>query len=100
MDNGGDGVATELGNAFANRVKAFYTTITGNGHFGLIAKSMTTKYAVVRQNSQDESCGDTVPCADVASVSVPRFRSSGCETSMQVPEEFTGPIPFGLPWGI
>jgi hypothetical protein len=100
LNNGGDGVATELGTDYANRAKVFYTTITGNGHFGLIGKSVTTKYAVVRQNGQDADCGDTVPCADVASVSVPRFRLSGCETSMQIPEEFSGPIPFGLPWGI
>jgi hypothetical protein len=100
LGNGGDGVTTVFSPDLPNRVKVVYSTVTGNGHFGVLSKSIVTNHAVMRQNGQDIACGDTEPCADVGAVRPPNLRASTCDVSMQVPEEFSGPIPFGAPWGV
>ena len=71
-----------------------------NGNFGIVAKNIAVTRAEVRFNSQNAECGDTRPCADVGAVHEPKFFVLACETSMVIPEEFSGPIPFGPPWGI
>jgi hypothetical protein len=99
-NNGGDGVATVLSDNLANRAALSYTNVTGNGHFGIIAKNVRAKRVVSRKNAQSGDCGGSVPCTDVAAVRIPNLKASACDTSMQIPEEFAGPIPFGESWGI
>jgi hypothetical protein len=98
--NGGDGVSVTLNTPDANRATLILSSVSDNGHFGVIAKNVSTKNAFLRANSQADACGDTEPCSDVASVNSPRLNDTSCDTSMQVPAEFTGPIPFGVPWGV
>jgi hypothetical protein len=99
-DNGGDGVATVLNNPEVNRVKGYYMYVTGNGRFGVLAKNMSTSIAIIRNNRQDPACGDTDACADVGTIEPPHIKRTGCDTSMQIPEQFSGPVPFGPDWDV
>jgi hypothetical protein len=100
LDNGGDGIATVLSDDYGNLVKIVLSHVRGNGNFGIVAKNITVTRAEVRDNSQNLECGDTRPCADVGAVYEPKFFVLACDTSMMIPEEFSGPIPFGPSWGI
>jgi hypothetical protein len=99
IDNGGDGIATVLTESQANRAKLFDVVVTGNGKFGVIAKNVKGRAATLEANRQDSACGTSEPCADVASVKFPKMRHGTCEKSMRIPDEFSGPVPFGAPWG-
>jgi hypothetical protein len=99
-NNGGDGVATVLNNPEANRVKGYYMYVTGNGRFGVLAKNISAKIAVMSDNRQQPSCGVTEACADVGTIEPPRLKQTACQTSMQIPAQFSGPVPFGPDWGV
>ena len=101
-DNGGSGLVTSTDTPEASRAKLVQTSILGNQEFGILAKHVTMIAVNVTGNSLDPDCGTTMPCTDVASVGEPKLRGldNQCDTSLVVPEELVGPIPFGPSWGV
>jgi hypothetical protein len=101
-NNGGSGLVTSTDTPEASRAKLVQTSILDNQEFGILAKQVTMIAVNVSGNSLDPDCGTTMPCADVASVGEPKLRGSDdhCDTSLMVPENLVGPIPFGPSWGV
>ena len=98
--NGEDGIATILTDDFGNVVKVSSSNVRFNGNFGIVAKNVSAKGVIVRSNSQDGNCDGQYPCADLAAVRRPHLSLVACSTSLQIPEELSGPIPFGPSWSV
>jgi hypothetical protein len=81
-----------LSDDFGNVVKISSSHVLRSGSFGIIAKNISAKHTQVQFNSQDSGCGTSHPCADLGAVRRPRFNLVACDTSMKIPEEFSGPI--------
>jgi hypothetical protein len=100
VDNGGDGIATVLSDDFGNVIKLAYSHVRGNGNFGVVAKNISVTLTDIRDNGQDPACGGSRPCAHVGAGRRPHIYANACDTSMVIPEEFSGPIPFGPSWSV
>ncbi len=99
--NGLDGVSVEVTPEGSNRADLSDCTVNDNGQFGVIAKSIRYKATMVRNNGSDPACGVTVPCVDLAAFTIPSYSGGSlCDTSLQIPDSFTPPPPFGDDWGV
>jgi hypothetical protein len=100
-ENGLDGVSVEVTVDGSNRADLTDCTVNDNGQFGVIAKGIRYKATMVRSNGSHPDCGVTVPCVDLAAFTMPSYSAGSlCDTSLQIPESFTPPPPFGDPWGV
>ena len=100
-ENGRDGISAPLGSQETRRIFASNTEISGNAEFGMVARKAKLSLSFMFDNALDPDCQVTKPCADIGAVELPKIvRFSTCESSMQVPDEFSGSIPIGPPWGV